>query len=512
MNGKLKFLYFAGVLYFILAAVSCPIKGGEKVIPSDNSDEELDFSDAVFVSTTGTDSPSSGLSSADPCRTIDYGVNRAFAESRSWVYIQSGEYQETVTLKEGISLRGGFNSGWDLGPYLDDAHRVEIHGGFYAAENQYVSLIVHQIDLKVFIADLVIFGPDASGTDGGTGRSTYAVHVSESPQLVLDNIRITGGTASNGTDGADGSSAIQDSASDGSPGGDAEELTGGVCNDSFQPGGAGGGTGGRKGGDGGNGGKADTNCGAWPWENDLDATEGEDGKSNADGLAGGPGGSEDQDGDDGQTPESDHGSGGSGASADGTVISGYWVPSDSHGSVGMLGEDGYGGSGGGGSGGSDVGYDCLGSSGGGGGSGGLRAPEAGTGGGTGGSSFAVLCVDSVLTVKNVQIDLGTGGSGGDGGSGGKGQPGGSGASGGDAYGLTGGSGGDGADGGDSGGGGGGAGGNVYGIYLNSSTSNIESVEYINGTAGDGGDGGTVSGNTADGSQGSSGTVSNYLSL
>ena len=263
----------------------------------------------------------------------------------------------------------------------------------------------------VTIADLVIQGPDAIGTVGLNGRSSYGVHV-RSAEVNFERVQIVAGAGAKGAVGPNGADAVlvdSQSYMNGGTGGDGREYDT-VCDVSGF--GAGGTVGTNtctqspsarlmNGGTGGNGGPMDTDCGftgSCAAFGNCSARAGNNGAAAAyrSGTAGAPGvgGS----GLDACGPTTSGGpgllvNGAAGLRATGGFTSGgYWYARA--GSAGGVGENGGGGGGGGGAGGCVVDVlrtDAYGGGGvGGGAAGGCGARGGGSGGGGGGGSFGVF--------------------------------------------------------------------------------------------------------------------------
>jgi len=433
----------------------------------------------IFVTTTGNDLDS-GQKSA-PLKTITAALAKTgFPE----VHVQGGTFNETVTMPDGKTLKGSYDTNWTAADVVSTATRI-------VGASSSGSLIIQNNTQMVTVATVRVDGVTATVPS----ESSYAVRVVNAGASVnLQTLNIIAGNGANGSNSTAGIDASQTYAGAGNPGGDASQFAT-TCDDtSFGAGGTGGtGSGLFGGGTGGNGGTMDTDC--TPFSPNYSATVGFAGSIGlGSGGSGGSGGglcSLGQRGSDGASgfPGSS-GAGGSG----GSIASGLWVPAS--GGSGGAGTNGRGGGGGGGSGGCDTGTDSYGAGGGGGGAGGAGSAIGGTGGGGGGASFGIFVHNSAsyVTVSNTTIARGIGGTGAYGGRGGNGQPGGIGGTGGlaTANSAAGGDGGYGGRGGESGGGGGGAGGWVYGIYKSGTTTGITAgtVNYQGGTVGSGGAGGS----------------------
>ncbi|MBL8916930.1 MAG: hypothetical protein JNM17_39870 [Archangium sp.] len=438
-----------------------------------------DESRAIFVALTGLDlNPGT---KALPKRTIQAGVNAANS-SRPHVYVSEGTYLETVTLRAGISIFGGYaaTAGWTRSPLYTTTIQQDI-----TTNGRVMALLGVNINTATTVAYVTVRANNAQGTSA----STYGVHCVACNSLTLKRVNVIAGSATAGTSGGNGTPGI--GAGNGAPGGN------GSCDSAAGAGGPGGFSAcGRTGGNGGNGGAEGSNNGQTGGQGISGIGGGGAGPScNANSTlclsggctAGGAG--------NGQSGSSG-GVGSNGAAGNMALLVGqYFVTAD--GADGTDGADGNGGGGGGGGGGQ--GGPCVddggGNGGGGGGGGGCHGGLA-RGGTGGGSSFAVFLINSTgMRIENSTLTSSNAGAGGSGGSGGGGGPGGSGASG--ATACTGevgrgGNGGNGGSGGAGGHGGGGQGGYSFSLYKFSSNPTLVNVNYFNGS---GGAGGASPGNT-----------------
>ncbi len=458
----------------------------------------------IFVSPSGADVPGGGLSSDDPVATIGFAMTRAQQEGLACVFLQAGTYTEVVTPIAAVTIDGGYGVSWERDAYTAPGHEVRIVGAADKGTGQFVGVVVEGIAGTVTLSNLVVEAPDAMGTTGGNGLSSYGVYGLNSTVVMLEDVRIECGDGAHGEDGADGASASQTAANSGQNGQAGGSILG-VCS-TFESNGGARGIGVSNGGSGGRGGAQDTDC-SFPFDNDAtNGLSGVNGEGSGGGFgAGGAGGGECNTGGDGQDGRVTDGNGGGGG-VDGSLVGNVWR--STNGTPGTLGQDGSGGGGGGGGGGCDTGTDTHGGGGGGGGAGGRRAITAGNGGNGGGGSFGVFAVNTDVALLNVDIDLGIGGNGGDGGDGGAGQPGGAGGAGGAPLDGSdaGGDGGDGGRGGHSGGGGGASGGPAVGVFVDGGALTPIGVSYTGGTGGDGGAGGIGVNSATDGDPGVVGNV------
>jgi len=472
---------------------------------------------AIYVATTGIDGPTLGLTPSDPVATLNYAIQRAQTEGLNRVRVQAGTYPGIVVVQDGISLEGGYDANWDFIPLTPN--KATITGGLDGPTNRYMTVKIVGLPTQTMLSDLHIVGPNASGSVGQVARSSYAVYVSNSSNLVLAGLDIDSGNGAPGLSGSSGSSASQSLPPPAQGGGNAALISCGSGSNGAI-GGSGGGAIPARGGNGGNGGRAESTqflpgicltVTYWYGASGFDAYVvslpplgyGGAGGSNGTNNCSIPGS-----GNPGRPPQ--HGSGGPGGANSGAVVGGFW--DGGLGGTGTLGLTGEGGGGGGGSGGCYNGINTVskGAGGGGGGAGGQTAPSSGLGGRDGGSSFGVFATNSSLSVGGTQVQRGNGGSGGIGGSGGLGQPGGIGGFGGNPAGVgrPGGNGGQGGGGGNSGGGGGGAGGNSYGIFTNASPLTQSGNSFFGGSGGSPGNGGSSP--TSGGSPGQAGSVNTII--
>ncbi len=414
---------------------------------------------------------------AFPFKTIQKGIDSAMLNGGSQVFVAAGTYTESLTLKSGVSLFGGFSSS-------DWSRNLMLETRVVGAENK--TVVAQDLTANVTVDSFTFEGKDFTSN----GTSTYTLWVRNVPTqfLTVRNSRIIGGDAGDGYDGVAGSNGATGNA--GRSATSRYGASGGTVSCGANGGGGGGawdcgnssGTAGSNGSSGttvGNGGASGSNkCGGCDDEGG-NGSRGGNGSYGSHGLAG--------------TPNN---------TLQGDMFAGLWFGVE--GNLGTNGKHG-GGGGGGGAGGTDEDpWTCVfwsgteeGGGGGGGGAAGCGG-TAGRGGSQGGGSFAVIISSSHIVMEHVEIVLGNGGVGGHGGTGGDGgggQIGGGGHNPSDDEAGTGGGGGTGGDGGGGGGGAGGNGGPAVGIaFEESSQCTSTDVTYENTTApgaagGSGGDGG-----------------------
>jgi len=471
-----------------------------------------DAARAWFVAESGADA-NDGTRDR-PKRTIQAAIVAATGDrTQVYVSVTANPYNETITLRDGIGVFGGYDAGngW-----------VRSAGNVVAIQGGTVGIFANGITHKTIVERLSVRSANATSTSG----SSYAL-VSRNSSALLEFRHMTlqagnGAVGGNGTAGGPGANGV--GGGDGQPG---CEDSGIGCADCTRP-------------QWGNGGS--TQCivgglmktstgghGGQPVKDSGWGQSGEQGRTSGvyDGGAGGVGGYAE----DGcpssleevqctaTTAHSCQGqTGGAGASGIGGVSAPgglsfgsmveatfYVAAAGGLASGGAMGKAG--GGGGGGSGGDD-GCNSYGSAGGGGGSGACGGAP-GTSATGGGGSFGVFLFNASPTFVNCSITTGVGGRGGNGGPGGAG---GTGGAGGKTYygfaareerasseqedGGCGGYGGKGGNGGTGGHGGGGGGGPSVGLVKGGTTSNpsLSGVQFVLGTAGAGGTKGGTGGN------------------
>ena len=457
---------------------------------------------SIFVSVDGDDlNPGSPES---PRRTINKAIEKAVELNTqagnvvfNAIIIGKGDYTETVQMKSGISLHGGYDhvAGWKR----DKTNVTSITGVSEA-------VVGDTLDRETHIEFLTLHGQ----TSPTGGKSTYALRLKNSPgPVIVRYVKLLADNGSDGTPGAEGG--------DGDPGGNGGDAKQGCEGGGSSCGGGVATIGGTTPGSSGLGGAS--KCGVPGGAGGIggygknDAGRGGGSGTTSPAGAGGPGGNGGAGGDinfaevcldgspgqlGGAGQNGGDGTNGRVAASTGTFGADGYDVGPANGGSGVNGVNGSAGGGGGGGGGSAAGglFGCdidRGGGGGGGGAGGCGGAGGGGGGG-GGSSFGVYLWASKLTLVNADLQYGSGGNGGKGGKGGKGGAKGVGGLRGTK--ASGGEGGDGAagqpggNGGASGAGAGGSGGHAFGIFGRSGSMYVsDQVTLIGGSSGSAGVGG-----------------------
>ena len=498
----------------------------------DGVDGEVDA--AIYVAKNGDDDASGTL--LDPMLTIQAALDRAKEDGKRDVYVATGVYAETVELKEGVGLYGGYSS--DFKQRNIDLNVTVIMGQEVSTAKP---AAVNAADIEGKAGATVLDGFTIFGRNNmAPGGSTYGIYARNcSDGLRVSHNTIEAGAAGSGNKGADGTNGAggaegEDGAvafgvntdncgnivpalprpggaggaalcgdeaptQGGAGGGNTCPKTYGIGPVDYENGEPGGGTGGGAGGAGGYD-REIWYCVVFPSGECHQASGGKE--------TGNPG-SSGSSGSDGITPGSN---GCLANSAGGWVLGGLWKGGSGLG--GESGADGSGGGGGGAGGGAQNGPGCgsrthVGGTGGGGGSGGCGG-SGGKTGGAGGGSFGVFVVwdeepVTIPVLTDNHIMGGVGGQGGQGGNAGSGGPGGAGGlGGGDDFAnapcsAPGSNGGAGGHGGHGEGGGGGCGGASYCVFVHGGGSaNVSAYTGENscvvGAGGNGGSGGPSIGN------------------
>ncbi len=453
---------------------------------------DIDFSNAFYVSPQGLDTNAGTRGS--PFLTITKAIDSAAADGvKHTVIVANGTYGESVTLADGVSVYGQYDSS----TWIRDTSANSIINGVAPSGSHESAVVASNITSPTMFEHFLVVGPG----NQNAGGDSYAIYASNSnANLVITRNIIFGGHGGQGlagTPGSSGSAGVNGAANSGSL--DSFTTTGtGKCDTSNDRSASGGGslTCGADDVSGGDGGG--NNC--TPIRSTQDSTSASPataGQAGGAGTSAGAAGVSGYDSElsgttcylpiDGNTfqvlplagsagNDGDHGNDGTGVAGctapGGSVAGDNWIGGAAPaGNGGIDGAGGGGGAAGGGAACTTDGTckDMLGGHGGGGGSGGC-AGSGGGGGNGGGGAFDIFIVGSgsAPVVTGNLLFRGNGGDGGNGGSGGVGGLGGGGGFGGQVGALfctgAGGSGGSGGNGGSGSGGGGGCGGGSYGIY------------------------------------------------
>ena len=246
------------------------INPGAPDIPDSNfSDTDCDGIDgkktqSVFVTSLGTDDTTCG-NIGTPCRTIGHATDRALELARSRVLVAAGTYSEALTLRQGISVHGGYSSDFVTRTL---ANRALINGSAEyinagTPTGLYYTVLGENLTQAFTFDMLQVAGPTVTGqrTDG-SGKHTAGILLRNIAANIatISYTKITGGNATGGNSGSGGTNAIQTAPSAGQPGDPGAESEVVCDNTSRGAGGNAGGSGALQGGAGAAGGTMDSDC------------------------------------------------------------------------------------------------------------------------------------------------------------------------------------------------------------------------------------------------------------
>ncbi len=211
-----------------------------------------------------------------------------------------GTYNNAAfTMADGIDVYGGFDQSFQRDPSkingLTTATIQGQEGYLVSGSPEAVTVVADSLSHPTTLSGLTIVGPDTQQQVGESGRSTFAILVTDTDALTIENNIIAGGIAADGLAGSDGQDAPSlTSAPGGQTGGSAAEYST-SCDESSHGGGGPAVTNSYTGGSdpgsgrGGDGGEMDTSCGWWGGCSNCFATAGDPGQNAAQWIAGGYG-------------------------------------------------------------------------------------------------------------------------------------------------------------------------------------------------------------------------------
>jgi hypothetical protein len=204
-----------------------------------------DKTKAIFVdASTGSDSNSGAFGS--PVKTITKGIQLASASNPvKYVIVSEGNYYETFTLANGVSIYGGYSRAHNW--VRSNSYIVNVYPDSSGIRG---SNITNRTDID----RINIYAADATVASG----SSYGMFLSNSTNIYINRCTIMGGKGGDGTNGANGISN-NPSTMNGSPGQPGCEDSTGFCDSCARPQGGAGGISacGMNGGRGGNAGHSD---------------------------------------------------------------------------------------------------------------------------------------------------------------------------------------------------------------------------------------------------------------
>lgn len=165
-----------------------------------------DVSKATFVATSGMDNAACGTMAA-PCKTIQYGIDKTNAGN--YVLVAGGTYPEAITLKNGVSVYGGYSAAdWSRSTgntvtvtgTLDSGHGWAVRGTNISSQT-----ILNQI---TFVA------PAATSA----GASSVGIACTTCNGLYVAYAKVEAKAGKAGTNGANGGAKGADGNDDAQPG------------------------------------------------------------------------------------------------------------------------------------------------------------------------------------------------------------------------------------------------------------------------------------------------------
>ncbi len=166
----------------------------------------------LFVAPTGTDG--GACTRMSPCRTVQYAIVAAVQLSKSIVYLAANNapYFESITMKGGVSIEGGWDASWM--PICDatKSTAVTIQGVTNITVN---ASFVGQATLRYLTI--------TTKSSAAPGESLYGIFATGAPtDLTLDQLNVKsagGGAGVSGAIGSDGANGVGSCApSNGAPG------------------------------------------------------------------------------------------------------------------------------------------------------------------------------------------------------------------------------------------------------------------------------------------------------
>jgi hypothetical protein len=159
-----------------------------------NGDGPPVTSKAIYVSTTGQDTPDCGDSPTNACKSVKRGVVRARASNPPLpVKVAGGTYFESVTLADQVSVFGGYSQDFDQGPGFE---KTIIQGGLIGGEA--IAVKAENITRETQLAYLTIRSANAEQAGG----SSYGIWLGDCPRLRMHHLTIIVGYGSDGQKGA----------------------------------------------------------------------------------------------------------------------------------------------------------------------------------------------------------------------------------------------------------------------------------------------------------------------
>lgn len=157
-----------------------------------------DPSAAIFVAGSGNDGPACGTPS-NPCLTIQTGLDRASADGLAVVDVQQGSYAESISLRPGVTVVGGWRASWVKDTMAGADALVVLQPTVQSA-----TVVATQLSESARLCTLTVL----SKSQAAAGESLYGVFATgPGAALQLDDVVIVVGSGGNGQAGDGGASA-----------------------------------------------------------------------------------------------------------------------------------------------------------------------------------------------------------------------------------------------------------------------------------------------------------------
>jgi hypothetical protein len=157
-----------------------------------------DTNTGIFVAKDGSDDGSCG-SEDHPCLTINMALDKAASTAiKNTVYVATGIYNETVTLKPGLTIEGGWadvGGVWDRVCSVADPTQAAVVAGTTPITIEAENLNA----VSPGTATLRFLNINTQAPDPGT--TIYGIYADGTTSVTLDNVIVSVGHAGDGKDG-----------------------------------------------------------------------------------------------------------------------------------------------------------------------------------------------------------------------------------------------------------------------------------------------------------------------
>lgn len=195
----------------------CQISDENDIPDIDGTDSNCDGFDGItgkdgnviFVR-PGGDMRNDGFTPDKPLPSIAAALSAAADSNRPYILVAAGDYNESITLKNGISIFGGYHpTTWKRQittnqTFIKGDGKPDARTKMQEADllGHYKTVKAYEIKDKTILSGLTIVGQDAEPTN--KTASTFALWSENSQNLHIHDSLIIGGRASNGKNGNNG--------------------------------------------------------------------------------------------------------------------------------------------------------------------------------------------------------------------------------------------------------------------------------------------------------------------